>query len=164
MPLASHIMTEPMTREELGFVRKKFNSDARQFYRAMNRLMVLAFVCPFVYSFYKLAVQDPEPFSMKEYFTGVIGLLLFLALCAGIAYKFTLNLLRKDLVSKNKIIELTRIARKQYMPQNNTYHFYLTSHSRISIEVDEQDYAGYNIGDEINIEYAGFSKIYFGYF
>ena len=51
-----------------------------------------------------------------------------------------------------------------YQFQNNTYHFYVDSLVKLSIEVDEIFYHSNRPGDEINIEYAQYSHEFFGYF
>jgi hypothetical protein len=50
------------------------------------------------------------------------------------------------------------------MPLNNTYHFYLDNALKYSIEVSEDDFHRFEVNDEINIEYATYSKEYFGYY
>ena len=69
-----------------------------------------------------------------------------------------------DLLAQVKVIEVNQITRKQYMPQNNTYYFYIQSPARLSIEVTQQDFYRLNEGDEVSIEYALHSKLYLGYF
>ena len=75
-----------------------------------------------------------------------------------------LNKINKDIRQQKKIIERVIIERKTFLPHNNTFHFYLNSLQKLSIEVDEEDFALLEEGDEISIEYAQNSGIYFGYF
>lgn len=62
------------------------------------------------------------------------------------------------------MIEKTHITEKKYMPQNDSYYFYLDSPTKLSIEVSQDDYRKLDIGDEINIEFGRYSKEYFGYY
>ena len=106
----------------------------------------------------------PNPFSYGKYFTGV-GVLLFLLFGGSLmAYRSNLYLIYRDLQSGTKTIERTIVVRKRFMPQTNTCYFFIDSRTKLSIEVSQHDYDRWNIGDELNIEYATHSKAYFGYF
>jgi hypothetical protein len=50
------------------------------------------------------------------------------------------------------------------MPQTNSCFFYLDSPVKLSVEVSPQYFERLSAGDELNIEYATYSKAYFGYF
>lgn len=163
------IYTEPLTEDERLFLIKKELKDRTLFYRVLKVLMVLCFICPFAGAwFYALGDDKQVPegtyFSYSNYFLGVGFLLLFVAACAYIGYKRTLEKLQADLRHNAKIVERAHIIRRQYMRQNDTYYFYIDSPNQISIEVSAEDYRQWQEGDELNIEYTAHARLYLGYF
>ncbi|HLO70203.1 MAG TPA: hypothetical protein VK167_05005 [Flavipsychrobacter sp.] len=155
---------EPLEKEELVFLQQKFKKENTMFYKVVRILMVFCFACPFLMSWFRAWNDEPNPFSYKYYFGGVLFLMVFSGSIAYSAYYFTLRKLRKDIQSGTKTIERVNVTRKQYMPQNNTYYLYLSSPVKLSIEVSIDDYRQVGEGDELSIEYATHSKFYLGYF
>ena len=155
---------EPLTADERAFLVRKETRDRRQFYRVMRVLLPICFALPFAMAWGKAIAGLPNPFSYASYFIGV-GVLLFLTLGgAFLAYRSNLWLLHQDLRSNTKTIERATITRKRFMPQTNTCFFYLDSPVKLSVEVSAQYFDRLDAGDELNIEYATYSKAYFGYF
>jgi hypothetical protein len=155
---------EPLSADERAFLKRKETRDRRQFYRVMQILLPICFALPFAMAWGKAVAGHPNPFSYTGYFTGV-GVLLFLALGgAFVAYRSNLYLVHLDLRHNTKTIERAVITRKRFMPQTNTCFFYLDSAVKLSVEVSAQCYERLSAGDELNIEYATYSKAYFGYF
>lgn len=155
---------EPLEPSELDFLRRKVAQDRKQFYKVLRVLLILCFVCPFIVAWIRALVGAPNPFSYTFYFLGVGFLLIFSGTTAYISYYYFLRKTELDLRSNQKIIERTHITGKRYMPQTNSFHFYLDSPTRLSIEVSEPDYLALEEGDEVNIEYTSVSKMYLGYF
>ncbi len=155
---------EPMNGHELGFLQRKEEKERKQFTKLVRILMIICFVIPFIIAWLKATNNERDPFSYSSYFFGVGLLLLICAVILYPAYTYTLGKLQRDIGTGTKTIELTHITRKQYMPQNNTYHFYLNSPNKLSIEVSENDFHRMAEGDELNIEYTTVSKMYLGYF
>lgn len=155
---------EPLEPSELDFLRRKVAQDRKQFYKVLRVLLILCFVCPFIVAWIRALVGAPNPFSYAFYFLGVGFLLIFSGTTAYISYYYFLRKTELDLRSNQKIIERTHITGKRYMPQTNSFHFYLDSPTRLSIEVSEPDYLALEEGDEVNIEYTSVSKMYLGYF
>lgn len=155
---------ESLNKEELSFLRRKEEKERKQLYKIVRVFMILCFICPFIIAWFRAAEGQENPFSFTYYFIGVIFLLCFSA--AGIYWGYYHNLRKVQLDIKygTKTIERAFITRKQYMPVNNAYFFYLSSAVRLSIEVAEYDYRRLNSGDEVNIEYTTYSKMYLGYF
>jgi hypothetical protein len=153
----------PLNKDERSFLKKKEEKDRRQFFKVMQVLLVFCFVCPFAGAWIKALKGDALAFSYFYYFLGVAFLIVFSGAGAYISYRAFLYKLQQDIKQATKTIETTTITRKQFMPNNNTYYFYLSSSVKLSIEVSEEDYAARNTGDEISIEYTPFSKIYLGY-
>lgn len=155
---------ESLNRDEVSFLRRKEEKDRGQLYRILRVFLILCFIVPFVVAWFRAFAGQGNPFSFGYYFLGVLFLACFS--CAGIywGYYHHLRKVQLDLKHRTKTIERTFITRKQYMPANNSYFFYLSSAVKLSIEVEEQDYRRLEKGDEVSIEYTTFSKIYLGYF
>lgn len=161
---AIRIYTEQLSFEELSFLEEKEQKDKGQFYLIMRIVVTASLIIPFLYSWYRAFEGEDNPFSPIYYFAG-LAVTVTVALIAGyILYKKGLYKLRVDLKEQTKTIENTHITRKQYMPRNNAYYFFLDSPTKLSIQVSEADYNNMQKGDELNIEYATHSKFYFGYF
>lgn len=99
-----------------------------------------------------------------RYFAGVFFLMCFSSGILYLVYRYSLQKLQYDVKHTTKTIELTRITRKQYMPQNNTFYFYLDSPHKLSIEVSELYFRKLDQGDEVNIEYSTYARLYLGYY
>lgn len=158
------IHKEALTPEELQFLKDKDEKETRAFFRAVRVFMFICFIIPFIVAWMRAMDGDENPFELGAYFMGVTFLLCFTGLCAWLAYRRSLQKVKADIRHNSKTIERTRITRRQYMPQNNTYYFYLSSPNKLSIEVSESDYYMLKDGDELNIEYSTHAKLYFGYF
>lgn len=155
---------EPLSGDELAFLSKREAEDRSQYYRVIRIAMVLSFICPFIIAWLRALEGEKDPFSPLHYFFGVFCLLGLSALGIYIAYTFNLRKIQYDIMHRTKTIEQTHITRKQFMPHNNTYHFYIDSPVRISIEVSQEDYRRLDQGDELSIEYTTYAKLYLGYF
>lgn len=155
---------QPLTPEELAFLRKKESRERHQTYKVLKVFMVLSFICPFIVAWFRAFGDHENPFSAIHYFIGVVFLLVFSATGVYWGYYNNLRKIQKDIKGGTKTVEKVFITRKQYMPANNTYYFYLSSSVKLSIDVEEHDYRQLSKGDEINIEYTSFSNLYLGYF
>lgn len=155
---------ELMDREELAFLVKKDEKESSQFYNVMRILMVLSFLLPFIVAWFRAFGGDENPFSYFFYFIGVFVLLSFSSLCAYIAYRRSLHKVKQDIRQQTKVVEKVHITRKQYMPHNRLFYFYIDSPNKLSIEVSESDYYNMEKGDELSIEYSKNAKFYLGYF
>jgi hypothetical protein len=154
----------PLTKDELAFLRKKEEKERRQLYNVLRILLVMCFICPFGGAWIKALKGDETAFSYFYYFLGVGFLMLFSGVAMYWSYRLYLYKVQQDIKHGTKIIETVSIIRKQYMPSNNTYYFYLASVIKLSIEVSEEDYRNLDKADEINIEYTSYSHLYLGYF
>jgi hypothetical protein len=155
---------EPLNADELAFLKRKETRDRRQFFKVLRILLPICFGLPFATAWGKAIAGMENPFSFVGYFIGV-AVLLFLTLGGAVlAYRSNLYKLHLDLQHGTKTIERTTITRKRFMPQTNTCFFYLDSPVKLSVEVSPQYFERLAAGDELNIEYATYSKAYFGYF
>ena len=155
---------EPLDKDELAFLRRKEEKERKQLFQIAKVFMVLCFVCPFVVAWFRALDGQEHPFSMVQYFLGVLFLMVFSMTGIYWGYYHNLRKVQQDIRFQTKTVERTFITRKQYMPRSNAYFFYLSSAVKLSIEVQEYDYRRLDTGDEVNIEYTTFSKLYLGYF
>lgn len=153
----------PLTPAELSFLKQKEMKDRKQLYKIMGLLMVLCFLAPFAGAWVRALEGDELAFSMANYFLGVVFLLVFCSLAVYWTYRKFLYKVQQDIRHGSKLIDTVTITRKQYMVANNAYYFYITSAIKLSIEVSEEDYRRLHEGDEIRIEYTGYSHQYLGY-
>lgn len=155
---------EPLDSEERAFLKRKEARDRHQLYKTVRILVIISFIFPFGMAWGKAIAGLPNPFSYANYFIGV-GLLLFLT--GGgtfMAYRSNLYRVHQDLRRGTKTVERALITRKRFMPQINTYFFFLDSPTKLSIEVSRHHFDLLEAGDEVNIEYSTYGKTYFGYF
>jgi hypothetical protein len=156
--------TEKLESEELSFLRRKEAKERNQLYKVVRAMMMLCFVCPFIVAWVQAINGVPDPFRAGTYFLSVLFLLVFAGIVIYVAYRQNLRRVQLDIGHGTKLIERTHVTRKLYMPQTNTWFFYLDSPTRLSIEVSEDDYQRMEPGDEISIEYTSYSRMYLGYF
>ncbi|HQE11414.1 MAG TPA: hypothetical protein PLQ78_01560 [Flavipsychrobacter sp.] len=152
-----------LSKDELAFLKQKEKKDRKQLYLVANVLMVFCFACPFAGSWILALDGETTEFSLTNYFIGVIFLLLLSTFALYWTYKKYLYKVQQDIHHASKIIKAAIITRKQYMPENNKYYFYLTNAIKLSIEVTDQDYRKWEVGEEIQIETTPYSKQYLGY-
>lgn len=155
---------EPLEADELRFLQRKEAQERHLFYKVVRLLMILCFMFPYLVALARAFSGVRNPFSVSFYFLLVVSLLIFTGTCLFLSYRLYLRRTQRDISSGVKLIERAHVTRKLYMPHNDTYHLYLDSPTRLSIEVDEPDYRRFIKGDEVNIEYTSISKQYLGYF
>ena len=162
------IHLEPLSQDELDFIHRRYRTESRLYMRTMNVLLILGTLAPLVVCLVLITLSDDKRPSIealyKVYFVGLLFMLLFVGLIAIVAYRIKLLAYNKDKSQRQKIVEPTNIMQKKYMKLNNTYHFYLDSPNKYTIEVSPTDFDKWQLGDEITIEYARHSKEYFGYY
>src|ERR1044071_3801712 len=131
---------EPLENEELAFLVKKERKERSQYLKLIKWLMVLCFLCPFAVAWFRAMEGAEDPFSYAGYFLGVFYLACFSGGGCYLVYYYNLRKLQSDIRHKTKTVERSHITRKQFMPHNNTYHFYIDSPNRLSIEVTAIDF------------------------
>ena len=164
MSLKLQRYTEQLNAEEIAFLMKKEQKERKQYYKAYSMLMVLSFIIPFAGAWYRAIDGIENAFSPTRFFLAAGVLLSISTMGTWLAYSINLKKVQSDIKNGTKTIELTHITRKQYMPQNDTYYFYLNSPNKLSIEVSKNDFYSLSEGDELTIEYTTHSKLYLGYF
>lgn len=166
-----------MDETEFSFLREKAEKEKGLLFRVIRNLSVIFVILPCCIGIIMeslkrsqstpdmISIQDREdPHVIRNYFIGMVILLFLVAVCSTYYYFRTLWKLQRDIKRNLKSIEQTTIDRKQYIKLNDSCFFYLNSAIKLSIEVSKEDFERFNEGDEINIEYSTFSKVYFGYF
>ncbi|MES2478895.1 MAG: hypothetical protein V4561_07400 [Bacteroidota bacterium] len=160
---------EALSFSELAFLKKKASKEEHAFQRILKVMLTGAVVISFAGAWKNIQkegkVFNTETiFSWENYFIT----LLILSFIFWVAIRFSrsteLTKIKKDIRQKIKIVERVMITKKTFLPHNNTFHFYLNSLQKLSIQVDEEDFMTLSEGDEINIEYSKNAGIYFGYF
>lgn len=162
--LALQTYTEPLDATELQFLEKRETKERRQYYKAFRMLMILSFVIPFIAAWYRAYDGAPNAFSIPKFFVGVSTLLSISLFSTYATYRVNLRKLQMDLKHCTKTIATYHITKKTFVPGKKTYHFYIDSKIKLSIEVSDKDFQRLQEGDEISIEYSTHAKQYFGYF
>lgn len=155
---------ESLNTDERLFLKDKELKERKQLLKVIRTMLLLCFIIPFIFAWFRAFADDPDPFSYLYYFIGVIFLMLFSGIPTWIAYNASLRKLQMDIRRNFKIAELVRVTRKQYMKANNTFYFYLNSTIQLSIEVSPETYHTLAEGDELVIEYLPQTKYYLGYY
>lgn len=154
---------EGMDPEELAFLERRYTREQKAYMQGMRGFMLVVVVLPvFAGLWYYLRYRQTDVMYRAFGYTLVILLILFV-LTAWLTYRRSLFDLHRDLREKTKIIESTHILEKKYMALNQTYHFFLDRAQKYTIEVSSEDFERFAVNDEINIEYARYSREYFGY-
>lgn len=169
---------DDMNHDEVAFLARRLKNEKRKFGKSYKvtfflSLAVVIMIAILMYVMHLLDPKQPDEDQVKEItpalileiagisFLGIFA--VFSTVFMGLYYQ-SIFLLSKDIRRKIKIVEQANIVDKKYMPHNDTYHLILDSPKRYTMEVDRDFYHSYHIGDEVNLEYARFTKIDFGYF
>lgn len=155
---------ETLEATEYNFLVKKERKERRQYNRILWILLAGSAVVSFAGAWKYVKTGNLTLFSWEHYFINVTVLMLLSA--AGVWYSRHVNLkkLQSDIEERTKIVERVMITRKTFLHNTNTYFFYINSPVRMSIEVSAAYFERLGEGDEINIEYSTYSRVYFGYY
>lgn len=156
---------ESMDEDELAFIQRRHDKESKAYMYTMNRMLLFTVFIPAGIALF-FSASRPMGWQgiLYIYFSGLVALLAFFTLVSILSYFHKLHKFKMDLKHKTKIVEQVGIKSVQYMPHNNTWHFFLVSQTKLSIEVSEDFFYSQQPGDEINIEYSRYAKEYFGYF
>ncbi len=156
--------TEQITDDELKFLKDKELEERQPYYKVYRLFMIASFVFPYIFAWYRAKDGITTAFSKIRFFT-VAGILLFVfTFIMYVTYRVFHYKLQLDIKHKTKTIDTNKITGKTYVANSKTYHFYLDSLTKISIEVSQNDFYNFEIGDEICIEYFTLSQEYIGYY
>jgi len=155
---------EPLDASEYSFLLNKATKERKSYLRIYLVLLLLSFIFPFITSWYRLTDEGSICFSKSKFILSSGILFSISTIAIFVTYRYFLHKLQLDLKANTKTITGHKIEKKVFVASNNTHHFYIDSAIKISIEVSADDFNKYSIGDEVYIEYATYSKQYFGYF
>lgn len=167
---------ESMDQEEIIFLQKKYRKDHAAFIQAFRGIFLFFLLIPgaggiFMEGYHRR--YHPENYKPQElqdayfylFYVKITLIILILIVLGGwTVYHRTLHQLKRDMKQGLKNVEQTQITRKTHFKGTDSYYFYLKTKKRLSIEVSAEDFNKFVVGDEINIEYAPRSLVYFGYF
>lgn len=159
------LRTERMSEDEIEFLKRRYIKESKNFYTGMKWLLVAILMMPFLVLLVHRYYDGNDGLSDKEVWLYAQLIMMAIYIFAlAITYFRLLHPYVQDLKLQEKVVETVLILEKKFMPQNNTYHFYINSEPTYSIEVDQDTFLYYHIQDAINIEYTRHSEIYLGYF
>lgn len=169
------ITEEPMNDSEIAYLQHMRDEQIPLLRRTIRVFAILCLILPCVLGiimgiFRAFSKRIPKPGDaplpniLMVCLIGMIGLVIIVGFATFFSYARTILPIVRDIKRRFKIVEKSEIVRKHYMKENNSFHFYISSHTRLSIEVEAADFTAYDIGDEINIEYTRNAKIYLGYY
>ena len=158
------IFIEPLDDDEIFFVTKKYEKVSKEYLRIMNLFLIASGVIPLILAIgFGIVFNDIRMFY-RIFTISLVSLIIFFCIISVIFYFIQLYAVYKDNKFKTKTLEQCIITKKNYIQINNSFHFYINSDVKYSIEVSENDFNMFNLGDEINIEYTTFSKEFLGYY
>jgi preprotein translocase subunit YajC len=169
MQIQNQYYYELLSEDEYAFLKKKARKDSRLYLHILRIMLIGAVLFSFAGAWKNIQKEGAKletvtVFSWENYFITLVILLVLFYLSIRMLQSAELNKIKKDLRQNSKIIERVIIEKKTYLPHNHTFHFYLNSRQKLSIQVQENDFNNLAEGDEINIEYSKNAGIYFGYF
>jgi hypothetical protein len=160
---------EVLSASELAFLEKTAGKQNRTYQKILRAMLLGAVIISFgggwknIYKEGKV-LNTETVFSWENYCITLALLCILFYIAIRFSRNGELSKIEQDLRQKTKIIERVTIEKKTFLPHNNTFHFYLNSAQKLSIQVAEADFAILSEGDEINIEYSKNAGVYFGYF
>ena len=158
------IRIEPLEDDEFDFIQKRYDKESKAYMFGMNMILLASVLVPLGAAlFYYLRFHQTD-IMIKAFLYALSVTALFSLIVGFFGYQRSLADLKKDLKSHSKLVESCLITEKKYMSLNHTYHFFLDSVFKYSIEVSEEDFNRFQEQDEINIEYTKYSREYFGYY
>ena len=159
-----NITFEPLDEDELFFLQEKCKSQELEFRKIMRICLILQFILPIIVTTQHGAFIQEVPSKALFAAYGTVITFILLAIVMLGSYTYLVFPYKRDLRSRQKRVESCTITKKKHMVLNNTWHFYINSMAKISIEVNAIDFNRFDTGDEINIEFAHYSSEYLGYF
>jgi len=162
--VANLVSIEPLEEAEIIFVLRRYQQASKDYMRIMNVLLLSSGVIPVIIAcMFWLFDGNPE-LIFRIFFFLLFALLFFFIIIACVFYFLQVFNKYRDATLKTKFVERCAIREKKYVQVNNTFHFYVDSQVTYSIEIAASEYNDYEVGDEINIEYSRYDKVFLGYF
>ena len=162
--MANVVSIEPLEQAEIIFVIRRYQRASKDYMRVMNLILICSGILPFMIAFIFWVSSANIEFVIQIFFLLLISLVLFFIIVAFIYYFLQIFNKYRDALYKTKKIERCLILEKKQVAINNTFHFFIDSKVTYSIELPENEYYQYEVGDEINIEYSTYDKEYLGHY
>lgn len=162
------VYEEKMTEKELAFIQAQLDKDAVGYFKLLRLMFIVALIVIIVVGLVASLVRPEndleKKFSLSSYiFSSSVAILFLLGATIYGKKKFS-SKYKADLKHRIKRIFALQIQHKQYVPMTQTCHFHLNYPGLNSIQVSQEDFNNYQVGDLIHIEFAKFSQTYLGYF
>ncbi len=160
------ILEDDFDEQELQFIQKLLQDSKKDVWRVFLLSLVFSVLIPIPISLlYNALKKIPTPeLFFETYFISFFALLFFTGIVIFFLFEIRLKNLLKDVKQKIKLVEQVQITQKKYIPFSDSYHFYISSTTKLSIEVSKKTYDTFELNDELNIEYSKYAKEYFTYF
>ncbi len=162
--MANVLCTEKLEDDEAAFIILKYQKASKDYLRIMNLFLVSCGFFPLLMGVIFSVIAGDLNVFLQVFVTSLVSLIFFFIVVASIYYYLFLFRKYLDAQRQTKTIERCLILEKKSLSMNRTFHIYINSKMKYSIEVSENDFHQYEIGDEINIEYSTYDKEYLGYF
>ncbi len=140
----------------------KRSQEQRLFRKTARLIFLLSPVIPVFIGVIASNVKEKgKVFHWQSFTLASVMMLFFIIFLTAIAYYFSFAKINKDIARNIKIVEQVKITRKNAFAINHSFYFYVRSENVGSFLVPERIYREYREGDEINVQYTPFSKIYY---
>jgi hypothetical protein len=154
-----------MNEKEIEVISQLYHAEMASFKRIAKVMQIAALtLClPFIlYEFYtNQSATKPVEYSFTK---GALIFMVVVYCIIFITYKVVLHPYYLDYKQQQKIVEQVEITGKHEVPNQGLYVLSCRHMKFPSISVTPDMYTYYNIGDEINLEYAYQTKTFFSYF
>ena len=160
--MTTRLFNTELSSEEKLFLQDSYEKNKKKFIRNTLFISSVAFFIS-ISSLFKFDMDTKEVY-LNWFVFACVQLVLFsiIAISSVIAYFIKIHPLKKDYLCNYKLIEVVSITRKVHMKASNSYHFYVLSAFRLSLEVDQILYDQYDVDDELNLELSYYSHVFLG--
>jgi hypothetical protein len=161
------VVKENFSLDELNYIQHKYDVESKAYLFIMRLVMIAGiflgtaiWLIEIWHNAHATKAKDITHVAPSAFAT-IVLLIVLIGVCA---YLFTVRPLYLDATQRMKCIETFPIISKESIENFGLYKVFITNKYKSMIEVSAQDYKQFEIGDEINIEYAAHSKEFFNYF
>lgn len=159
---------EPMTEREKRHIETLLEAESVGYFKTLRLIgiigSVLVLVVGLLASLAKPENELEKKFSLPQYIFASVCFLVLVYSLAIYGKKLFSRKYKRDLKDGLKLIIGIPIQQKQFVSQNNTFHFHLNFPGLISIVVSKEDFMTFEAGEVVSVEFAKHSMTYLGYF
>lgn len=160
--MTTSLFNTELSLEERTFLQDSYQKNKRRFIKNTLFITCIALIVA-LSSLFKFDMETKQVYLNWFVFACVlIVLFAIIAISTLIAYFIKIHPLKKDYLCNNKLIEVVTITKKVHMKTTDTFHFYVLSAFRLSIEVDQLIFNQYEVDDELNLELSYYSHCFLG--